>query len=409
MAKLVEGYATRIEVPAGKRDIQVFDDALPGFGIRKFATGRAVYIVKYSVGSQQRKLSLGPVVPGVLADKRRLASQILSRARLGQDAVGEKRATIAKATAKIGDLIVRYLGDRKDNLRPRYFAEIERQLKRDWGPLHGAGVDVIGRQDVVRIVDQISTGQGPVAADRARVALSGFYGWCIDRGHCDLNPTLNIKARADTRSRERVLAEAELIEIWNSCREDDYGRILRLLILTGQRRQEIGDLAWSEINVDKKQIELPGARTKNGQPHIISLSDQATAVLLSNPQREGRDFVFGRGQGGFSGWSRAKADLDARIAAARERAGSRATMAPWVLHDLRRAFVTHINETGIATPHVAEAIVNHVSGHLGGIAGVYNKAKYNEERRQALNAWAAYITQLVTKTAEPAVISQNVE
>jgi integrase len=185
-----------------------------------------------------------------------------------------------------------------------------------------------------------------------------------------------------------VLSEAELVEIWNACEDDDYGRIVHLLVVTGQRRREIGDLAWPEIDREKRQIELPAERVKNGRPHLVPLSDEALRILAGVKQRKDRDLVFGRGGGGFSGWSKAKAELDQRIAAARKKAGIKKPMAPWVLHDLRRSFVTHLNENRLAAPHVIEAIVNHVSGHLAGVAGTYNKALYLDERRGALEAWA---------------------
>ena len=118
-----------------------------------------------------------------------------------------------------------------------------------------------------------------------------------------------------------MLTEAELVEIWQASQEDDYGCIVKLLILTGQRRAEIGDLGWSEIDRARLQIELPASRTKNGRPHLIPLSDQALEVLDSVDIEKERDLVFGRGAGGFSGWSKAKAELNARIAAARLAAG----------------------------------------------------------------------------------------
>ena len=145
------------------------------------------------------------------------------------------------------------------------------------------------------------------AADRARTALSGLFGWAIDRGYLDNNPTLNIRARAQSGARDRVLSEAELAAVWNACDgDDDFSRIVRLLILTGQRRAEIGDLAWPEIDLEKRQIELPETRTKNGSSHIVPLSDEALAILAAIPARHGRDLVFGSGVGGFSGWSKAK-------------------------------------------------------------------------------------------------------
>ena len=201
------------------------------------------------------------------------------------------------------------------------------------------------------------------------------------------------RRQAEGGGRDRVLSEAELVEVWRASGEGDYGSIVRLLVLTGQRRLEIGDLAWPEIDPDKRQIELPAERTKNHRPHIVPLSDQALALLPSC--RKGRDLVFGRRDGGFSGWSKAKGELDARIAAARTAAGIDKPMPAWRLHDLRRSFVTHLNERGFAQPHVVESIINHASGHLAGVAGIYNKAQYLAERRQALAHWGAHVTALV--------------
>jgi integrase len=396
MPRFVEGFASQLIVPPGKRDVQVFDDDLPGFGIRKFASGKAAYFVKFNVGAQQRRLTLGTVVRGNLATMRKQASAVLSKARLGQDSVAEKRSAVGKRSALLGDTVQRYLAEREPKLRPRYYLEIKRQLEHDWRPLHAQSVDGLTRHVVVGRVDEIAAGQGEIAADRARIALSGFYSWAIERGYCETNPTLNIAPRAQSATRERVLSEAELGEVWSACNDDDYGRIVKLLVLSGQRRREVGDLAWSEIAADKAQIELPPQRTKNGRPHLVPLSDAATAILNSVERKDERDFVFGRGAGGFSGWSKAKAELDGRIASARKEAGNKKAMAPWVLHDLRRSFVTHLNELGIAPPHVIEAIVNHVSGHVAGVAGTYNKAVYLDERRRALNAWALFIAGSIT-------------
>jgi len=168
-------------------------------------------------------------------------------------------------------------------------------------------------------------------------------------------------------SREHVVTDEELAAIWRACRDDDYGRIVRLLILTGQRRDEVGDMKWTELDLDRRIWAIPRERTKNGLTHEVPLSDVALEILQSIPRRDGRDFVFGEGRGGFSGWSKSKTRLDARIA----KAG--AVMRPWRLHDLRRTVATHIAEMG-TLPHVVEAILNHVSGHKAGVAGIYNRA-----------------------------------
>jgi integrase len=314
--KFYEGFADHLQVPKGVRDAQAFDDDLPGFGIRKFASGRAAYFVKYAVGAQQRRLTLGKVVRGNLKPMRLEASKVLAKARLGTDVAAIKRAAAAKAEGALalGQLVPRYL---QEHWRPRYYAEVKRQLEKDWKSLHGLGIDAITRQLVISRLDDVASGQGEVAADRARVALSGLFGWAIERGHCDSNPTLNISPRAPGRARNRVLTEKELVEVWQVTGDGEYGTIVKLLMLTGQRRLEIGDLGWSEIDLEKGQIELPAERTKAARPHIIPLSEAALAIIRSIKRRKGRDLVFGQRAGGFSGWSKAKVELDGRIATAR--------------------------------------------------------------------------------------------
>ena len=401
MPKLIEGIAARIRVPDGARDILIFDDTLPGFFIRKFASGRASYGVKFSVGTQQRRLSLGAVVPGVLAERRRMAADILARARLGQDMVGEKRTAAGKQVITLGMVVPKYLAARKGELRPKSFIETQRYLERTWLPLHAQHISAITRQHIVSIIDDAEVQSGKVAADRARVALSGLFGWAIDRGYLDANPTLNIRARAQSGARERVLSEAELAAVWSACDgDDDFGRIVRLLILTGQRRAEIGDLSWPEIVLERQQIELSEVRTKNGRGHVVPLSTEALEVLHAMPRRPDRALVFGTGVGGFSGWSKAKGELDLKLAST---SGVK-PMAAWTLHDIRRSVVTHLHERGFAPPHVVEAIVNHISGHQGGVAGVYNKAQYLPERRQALALWGAHVAALVEGRANNIVL-----
>jgi len=392
--KLLEGAVSRIKVPAGAKDVLVFDDALPGFGIRKFASGKASYFVKYNVGNQQRKMTLGAVVPGVLADMRREASKVLAQARLGQDVAGEKKKVLAKRSATLGALIERYMEDRRSEVRPKTLEASSLHLRKHWQPLHGIAVDAIARRDIVTAMDEIAAARGKSAADRAKASLSGFFVWALDRNYCEVNPVLGIRRRGGNGSRERVLTPAELVDIWKSCEDTDYGRIVKLLLLTGTRRNEIANLLWSEINLEKREIELPGERTKNGYPHAVAISDQVLEILRSVIPVHGRDFVFGEGSAGFQGWSKAKAALDVRISKRRADRGEK-PIAAWVLHDLRRTLVTEMNEQKIAPPHIVEACVNHISGHKSGVAGVYNRAQYAAEKRAAFEAWGARVAGLV--------------
>jgi integrase len=187
------------------------------------------------------------------------------------------------------------------------------------------------------------------------------------------------------KARDRVLTDKELATVWNGVLENDYGRIVRLLVLTGCRRDEIGSLRWSEVNEEARLIVLPGERTKNGRTHDVPLSKVAMEIIESIPRRVNRDFVFGEGKGGFSGWSKAKATLDAQLG-----------LEPWRLHDLRRTASTRMADAGVQ-PHIIEAVINHVSGHKAGVAGVYNRSTYENEKRSALNALSNYVMVAVAK------------
>jgi integrase len=201
-----------------------------------------------------------------------------------------------------------------------------------------------------------------VTAARARVALQSMFGWAVGQGIVTSNPVIGVNKPPEPKARGRVLTDSELAEIWTACRDDDFGRIVRLLMLTGQRRDEIGDLVWREIDLDKAVIILPPERTKNARTHVIPLASAALEILRSAPRRarkDGvRDFVFGEGEGGYSGWSKAKAALDRRINAARPmdtasraKRGTKPQPIPnWRLHDLRRTCATRLADLGVL-PH----------------------------------------------------------
>ncbi len=414
--KIEEGIAARIAVPKGARDVFVFDTEQPGFFLRKFASGRAMYGVKFSVAGKPRRVHLyDATIKGVLAKARKEAGDVRAKARLGTDVLAEREA--AKAAAKaaaesevntLGAVAKNYLDTRERELRPRSFIEVKRHIEKHFKPLHSRPIADITRPEIVGVIDDLERDSGKVAADSARRALGTLFAWAIDRGIVHATPMLHIKSRADGRGRERTLTPAELREVWQATNavddkgerrvSEDYARIVKLLMLTGQRRIEIGALSWFEIfeveNAEAARIDLPGERTKNYLPHIVPLSRQAVGLLPG--RRDGNDMVFGRFDRGFSGWSKAKKEIDAAIQDARRKADPKAKPMPhWVLHDLRRTFVTLLGEEKIAPPHVIEAIINHVSGTKAGVAGVYNKALYLEERRQALVDWGAYVEGLV--------------
>jgi integrase len=246
-----------------------------------------------------------------------------------------------------------------------------------------------------------------VASNRARAALSACYAWAIGQGLVDANPVVGTSRVGVERERERVLTSGEIAAIWPHLGEEDHARIVKLLLLTGQRRGEVAGMTWGELNQDRELWSLPAARTKNALPHDVPLSTQSRSVLRAVPVRADRDLLFGEGTGPFSGWSQSKKRLDRRIARARaetrlgrrlkpdEQPGSGDFLPPWTLHDLRRTAVTGMNELGIQ-PHIVEAVVNHVSGRAkAGVAGIYNRATYATEKRTALQTWADHLDEVL--------------
>jgi integrase len=220
----------------------------------------------------------------------------------------------------------------------------------------------------------------------------------MQQGLAENNPVIGTARPAPETKRERVLSLDELRTIWLAAGDDDYGRIVRTLILTGQRRNEVGGMVEGELNREAAMWVLSRSRTKNGREHEVPLVPLALQII--GEPRPVRPYVFGRGRNGFSGWSQSKVRLDERIAA------TGAAMAPWTVHDLRRSFVTHMNEQSIAQPHIIEAVVNHISGAgKAGVAGVYNRAKYRAEKSAALAAWAAHVETIVARTKHGNVIA----
>jgi integrase len=389
--KLTQRSLATLVLPAGKSEIIHFDDTLPGFGLRLRGAART-FIVQYKIGRQHRRLTLGTTAELSLEQARNKARDIRAAIRFGRDPASEKRERVAELADACEAHIRRYLAVQKRKQRPSSYRYAEHHLLVHWQPLHAISISKIDRKAVAKGLSELATTCGRAAADRARAVLSAFFAWAIREGLVDTNPVIGTNRPYEAKGRERVLSEAELVQVWRAAGEGYYGTVVKLLILTGQRRGEIGGLRWDEIDFDARVIRLPGARAKNGRAHLIPLSDPALALLRAMPQRVGRDRVFA-----LRGYSYPKRELDARIAEVE------AMSAPWVLHDLRRSAATHMAELSIAAPHIIEAILNHVGGHKSGVAGIYNRSTYEREKRQALDHWADHILAIVDGRASNVV------
>jgi integrase len=395
--KLTDAVARSAALPAGKTDLIIFDDKQAGFGLRIRAGGKRMWICQYRFGSVQRRFNIGTIHEKTVAQARAEAATISARVRLGVDPQAERRDAREKASDTLGEIGRRYLEAKKSNWSPGSYREFYRHIEINWAPLARRSVHSISRADVAARVSDIAKASGVVTANRARSTLSAMYGWAMRAGVVDVNPVLSTNTAGDEAARDRVLSSEELVEIWRACRDDDdYGCIVRLLILTGQRREEVGGIRDTEIDITKRLWCLPKERCKNKQAHEVPLSEMALSLLQNHRRIAGRDMFFGETQNGpFQSWSWNRRELDKRIADARKAVGNNTPFPPWVLHDIRRTVATGLAEQLAVQPHVIEAVLNHVSGSRRGVAGIYNRATYANEKRQALDLWAAHIASLL--------------
>jgi integrase len=403
--KLTTTTIKTLTLPAGVKDKTFWDNDLGGFGLRLREGGATRWVVQYDLGGKTKRVTLGTTTMLELGAARARARDILASVRLGGDPAAEKRQAHERAAETFVVLLSRYLPHKQAKAKPgsRSFKEVERHLTKYARTLHTRPIVAIDRRAVAALVSTIAAKAGPAAANNMLGSLSGYFTWLTREGLIDTNPASYVNKAAANKSRDRVLTAGEFREIWNALGDSDYADIFRLLAYTAARKTEIGGLRGDEVDLDHAEINLPALRTKNNRPHVIPLTAPALAILKARPQN-GREFVFGTGQG-FTGWARAKAALDERIIATRKAAGIKVSMPGWVLHDLRRFFSTNAHDKLGVAPHIVEACLGHISGFKSGVSAVYNRATYIAERRRALEKWAAFVNEVVTgKRAKAGVV-----
>lgn len=369
-----------------------WDTKLSGFGLRT-RDGRRSYVVQYRLGAQQRRVTLGSVEKLTLKQAQVEAKKIFGKVAQGIDPQAEKKEALAKASATdtfiaIANRFIEYQAGTdartgKPRLRPSSLYSTELYLLKRAKRLHGLHIDALNLRLVAEVLSDIAKHSGAVSADRARSAMSSMFGWAISEGLCETNPVEYATVRG-TAKRDRVLKPEEIAAIWSALPANDYGSIVKLLFYTGCRSDEIAGLLWSEIDLDDCAVNFGSERIKNKLPFYLPLSDAAVRLVKSIERKDGRDLVFGKRDGAFTGWSKAKRELDAKLN----------FKEPWQLRDIRRTVATLMAESG-TDPHIVEACLNHVSGYKAGVAGVYNRAAYAEPKREALSKWAKEIATIL--------------
>ncbi|WP_159727589.1 site-specific integrase [Methylosinus sp. Ce-a6] len=409
--------AVRREIP---------DGLVRGLYLVMQPSGARSWAVRYRFLGQSRKLTLGTYPAIDLKAARELASAALVTAARGEDPAGQKKEAKRQAAAArpahdlLENVCAAYIKRQaKPNTREASWREVERILKREIayveekedgtveksGPWLGRRLGDITRADINALLDEIVDRPAPILANRTLAAFRRVCNWAIGRGIIETSPCDRVKAPVVEISRDRVLTDDELRLAWGAFESAGwpFGQIGKLLLLTGARRDEVGAMTWGEVDLAGKLWTLPKERAKNGAAHEIPLSDAAVAILKSLPKIEG-----GKGTPGYiftttgttpvSGYSRAKNQFDAAILEAMQKvaANSEKVTPPerWTLHDLRRTADTGMAGLGIP-PHVVEAVLNHRSGIIKGVARTYNRYSYSAEKRQALDAWARRVEAIV--------------
>jgi len=361
----------------GKLDGWLWDQATCGFGVRKQTRG-TFYYVRYRHGGQQILRSIGrhgsPWTPDTARAK--------ARELLGVVAGGVNPFAPTITGESFGVVVAWYLERKRTSLRDKSFYEISRYLNVCAAPLHSLELAKIDRRKIATLLGQIEDASGGPTRNRCRSALSALFAWCITEGLLDINPVQGTAKASENGGRERTLSDDEIVRLWAGLGSEPFDDVVRLLLLTGQRKMEIGALRWGEIDLAGGVILLPATRTKNHHAHTIPLSHQARAIIERQPRLNSTDLVFGDG----IDWDRLKMRLDGRVG----------IVPAWTFHDLRRTCATGMNEIGVL-PHIVEAVLNHQSGSKAGVAGRYNRATYADEMRAALQKWGDHIDQ-ITKT-----------
>lgn len=380
--------AIRSLIAPEKGQVEQWDERTRGFGVRVSPGGTKAFILVYRFNGRPRRMTLGRYPTVSLSEARKLANDALRSLSRGVDPGAEKARARRTPDVECFENFVDFFIDTYARPKNRSVGETARLLKREFvGAWGKRPIAEIQRHDVAAVIDRMMRQGKHALANRSLATIRKLFNWAIERGVLKQSPCSALRAPAKPVKRDRVLSDDELSAVWKATDEIGYpyGPLARLLILTAQRREEVSGMTWDELDLDQGLWSLGADRTKADRAHVVPLAPQVVAILASIPRFD-TQFVFParRGERGVSGFSKWKQELD-------DRSGVR----EWRLHDLRRTAATGMARLGVA-PHVVERILNHTTGTLGGVAGVYNRFGYLPEMRFALIAWANHMEAIVS-------------
>jgi integrase len=389
LPKILTQLAIERAKPPTKGRIIHWDALVPGFGLRITDKGARSWIAMYRVNGKSVMQTLGTVVviPKV-DDARQRAREAIATARAGRNPVEIRRAEQIEQQTTFKVVVDRYLREHVDHhVGDAWGRETRRLLERDVMPRWGTRpLREISKADVNQLLDWKAGSGARIQANRMQAVLSALFNWAVAEGIVDVSPVAGVRHRGKEASRDRMLTDDELRAFWGGCEALGwpFGPMFRLLLLTAQRRDEVGGMRWSELDLGKCEWVLPRERVKNDKGLVVHLSAPAIEIIEQLPQIGESDLVFTTNERSpVSGFSKVKSRLDTLMGNPSE----------WVLHDLRRTAASGMARLGIA-PHVVDRVLGHTAGTIRGVAAVYNRFEYLSERKAALAAWGRFVERL---------------
>jgi integrase len=387
--------AIRTVAAAGYRR-EIPDGKVTGLYLVVQPSGAKSWALRYRARGKPKKLTIGPYPLVAIAEARRRATAALGDVAAGKDPAAEKTSARAAARAEKDDMVDAVVNDFVKLYAARNtrdWRETERILKKDvvsrW---RGRRLGEIERKHVAKLLDEMIDRGAPVGANRVFAQLRKMCSWAVERGIIQLNPCQGITRPTAETARERALSDHELALVWRGA-EDlgfPFGPIVRSLILTAQRRDEVGGLIWDELDLDGALWTLPAVRSKNRREHTIPLAPLAVEILRAQQHFADSPFLFSAGGRPPSGFAKAKERLDKSVT--KQNGGE--PIEHWTLHDLRRTAASGMAKIGVDLP-VIEKVLNHVSGSFAGIVGIYQRHDFADEKCDALDKWAARVSVIV--------------
>lgn len=393
---LTAALVEKTQPPAtGRREIN--DSIIPQLALRITPNGMKSYVLRTRIDGKQVRITLGDARGMDLKDARDEASEALKKCRAGVNPREERRlrlleaekATILAVPNVVEEFLTRHAAKNRTALETRRIFEndvIPRWKKKL--------LSEVTRADVVAILDTVEDRASPYRANRVLAAIRKMFNWAVSRGLIVVSPIVRDMAREGEVARDRFLSPDEIRAVWRAAEKQGgpFGSVVRMLLVTGQRRGEVRDMKWDALDIQNERIwTLTPDDTKAKRQHLVPLTQPALSIIEEQPILGTGEYVFTTmGDRPVTGFGKAKQDLDRLVASASAEAGNR-PVAPWRLHDLRRTVATHMEDALGIPPHVVGSVLNHDPKGYKGITATYTRGSLLYERRRALTAWARFL------------------